>query len=57
MKTVVFTQTGKIELPDKDWFVAEGSYAICIHDDGESEPKVVGRFPIDKVYGIVSMED
>lgn len=55
MKTVVYTEAGKIEFPNCMWFVAEGSYCIS-KEDSEDDNDIIARFSMNMVYG-VSMED
>ena len=55
MKTVIYTQAGKIEFPHTTWFASEGSYCV-LPDDEEDDSAIVARFGMNMVYGVATEE-
>lgn len=51
MKTVVYTQAGKIEFPNTTWFAQGNSYYV-MEDDNDDFP--IAQFSVDTVYGVAS---
>lgn len=51
MKTVIYTEAGKIEFPNCIWFVSEGSYCV-LPENEEDDSAIIARFGMNMVYGV-----
>jgi hypothetical protein len=53
MKTVIYTEAGKIEFPNCTWYAAENSYCV-IPEDEEDTTDIIARFGMNMVYGVAT---
>jgi hypothetical protein len=53
MKTVIYTEAGKIEFPNCTWYAAENSYCV-IPEDEEDITDIIARFGMNMVYGVAT---